>query len=323
IQGVSFFLSDLLSDNLVYFDLATYQGRNFGSVFENVNALGVYINQSRRLNWGLGAFRSKGSNYDGLQTVAYEETSTGVLGLLRYPFSAYTRVEGAMVVEHSDRTDFSPPFNEPRRVGWLASHYLSLVHGNSLWLPTGPIDGGRVSVTAGITSDFSNARFDSYSLSGDWRYYHRLGRRSAYAIRTLGFYSGGDRPTRINIGGTTALRGYPYYGFIVGSKAYMFNQELRFPLLDYLTLGFPVGDVRFPEVQGAFFLDLGKAWFDRDERRALLGSWGVSFRWPLGPLAVLRLDWGRRFSDNNFQGYGLSPDQRDRSFLSVFFGYNY
>jgi hypothetical protein len=43
----------------------------------------------------------------------------------------------------------------------------------------------------------------------------------------------------------------------------------------------------------------------------------------LGPLAVLRLDMGRRFSDEGFQGYGLSPNQRGAGFVSFFFGYNY
>jgi hypothetical protein len=43
----------------------------------------------------------------------------------------------------------------------------------------------------------------------------------------------------------------------------------------------------------------------------------------LGPLAVLRLDVGRRFSSDDFRGYGLSLDQRDGDFVSFFFGYNY
>ena len=40
-------------------------------------------------------------------------------------------------------------------------------------------------------------------------------------------------------------------------------------------------------------------------------------------LAVLRLDVGRRFSNNDFVGYSLSPTQRDGGFVSFFFGYNY
>ena len=115
-------------------------------------------------------------------------------------------------------------------------------------------------------------------MSGDVRRYLRLGSRSAWALRAYGFYSGGDRPRRTNIGGTTALRGYPQFGYILGSSAWMANQEVRFPLLTHLTLGTPLGDLDFPEIQGAFFTDVGKASFESSDDRAVLGSYGISFR---------------------------------------------
>jgi WD40 repeat protein len=322
-QGISFLMSDLLSDNLLYGSIGSFQGRRLGSVFANISASTIYVNQQRRLNWGLGAFRTRSRNYEGDLVVAYEELAYGALGLLRYPLSRFSRVEGTAVLEHSDRVDFTLTVDEPRRVGWIASNYLSFVHDNSLWIPSGPIDGGRLSVTGGISSDFTNSRFDSYLLSGDWRRYLRLGRRSAYAIRAFGFYSGGDRPRRVNIGGTLGLRGYPEFGYIVGTRAYMLNQEIRFPVLTHLTLGTPLGDIDFPEIQAGFFGDVGKAVLHQDSERALLGSWGISFRLALGPFAVLRLDLGRRFSDGNFRGYSLDRSQRDADFVHFFFGYNY
>jgi hypothetical protein len=322
-QGIAFLMSDLLGDNLVFGSVGSFQGRRLGSLFENISASAIYINRERRLNWGLGAFRTKSRNLEGDLAVAYEETAAGALGLLRYPLNRFSRVEGTVVVEHSDRVDFTLPVDEPRRVGWIASHFLSFVHDNSLWIASGPIDGRRFSFTAGISSDFTNSRFDSYVLSGDWRRYFRLGSRSTYALRAYGFYSGGDRPRRINIGGTLGLRGYPEFGYIVGTRAYMLNQELRFPLLTHLTLGTPFGDIDFPEIQGGLFVDVGKALMHQESNRALLGSYGVSFRLALAPLAVLRLDLGRRFTDRGYQGYSLSRDQREPGFLRFFFGYNY
>jgi outer membrane protein assembly factor BamA len=103
----------------------------------------------------------------------------------------------------------------------------------------------------------------------------------------------------------------------------MFNQELRFPLLNHLTIGFPFGDLDLPEIQGALFTDLGKATFETSPNRATLGSYGISFRLAVAPLAVLRLDVGRRFSNDRFRGYGLDRDQRDGGFVSFFFGTNY
>jgi WD40 repeat protein len=322
-QGIFFVASDMLGDNLLFGSVSSYQGRRLGSIFSNLSGTAVYLNQSRRVNWGLGAFRTKSRNFEGDNVIAYDETAYGVIGLLRYPLTRFTRIEGTTVLEHSDRVDFTLPVDEPRRVGWIASHYLSYVRDNSLWLASGPIDGGRFSVTAGVSSDFSNSRFDGYLVSGDWRHYFRMGRQSAWALRAFGYYSGGDRPRRVNIGGTTGLRGYPQFGYIVGSQAFLFNQEIRFPLLTHLTIGTPIGDLTFPQIQGALFTDLGKAVFSTTSDRGLLGSYGISFRLALGPLTVLRLDVGRRFSNNGFVGYSLSPNQRDAGFVSFFFGYNY
>ena len=322
-QGIAFLMSDLLGDNLIFGSIGSFQGRRLGSVFENINATAIYLNRQRRLNWGVGAFRTKGRNFEGENVVAYNETATGGIGLLRYPLSRFNRIEGTVVVEHSDRFDFTLPVDEPRRVGWIASHYLSYVHDNSLWIPSGPIDGTRFSFTAGISSDFTNSRFDSYLLSGDWRRYFRMGRHSTYAVRALGFYSGGDRPRRINVGGTVGIRGYPQFGHILGSHAFMLNQELRFPVLTHLTVGTPFGDVDFPEIQAGLFVDVGKATFPSVDERALLGSYGLSLRLAIAPLAVLRLDMGRRFTDGDYAGYSLSGEQKKPGFVSFFFGYNY
>ncbi len=322
-QGAAILLSDLLNDHLIFGSISSYQGSGFGSLFDNINANAIYINQSQRLNWGVGAFRHQGANFEGDRSVAYDEETVGAMGLLRYPLSRYNRVEASMVVEYSDRFDFTLPVAEPRREGLITSHFVSFVRDNSLWTLTGPIDGGRLAVTAGISSDFTNSRFDSFLLSADWRKYFRLGSKSAYAIRAIGFYSGGDRPRRIYMGGTSAMRGYPLYGRIVGSRAFMVNQELRFPLLDYLTFGTPLGPVRFPEMQAAVFFDIGKAWFAQNTDRAVLGSVGVGLRWALWPFAVVRLDVGRRFSTDDFRGYSLTRDETTPGFVSFWFGFNY
>jgi hypothetical protein len=322
-QGAVFVMSDVLGDHMLFGSLGSFQGRRLGSILSNINASAVYLNLSRRVNWGIGAFRTKGRNFEGDRIVAYDETAYGALGIIRYPLSRFSRVEGTFIAEHSDRVDFTLPVDQPRRVGWIASHLLSFVHDNSLWVNSGPIDGGRLSITAGLSNDFTNSRFDSYLVSADWRRYLRLGRRSAWALRGYGFYSGGDRPRRTNIGGTLSLRGYPQFGYIVGSQALMANQEVRFPLLNRLTLGTPLGDLTFPEIQAALFTDLGKATFETSSDRATLGSYGISFRMALGPLAVLRFDVGRRFSSDDFRGYGLAADQRDAGFVSFFFGHNY
>jgi hypothetical protein len=321
-QGFVFVMSDLLEDNQLYASIGSFQGRQLGSLVANISANAVYVNQARRLNWGVGAFRTTGRNFEGDRVVAYQETAAGGLGLIRFPISRFSRVDGVFTFEHSDRTDFTLPVDEPRRVGWIASHFLSYVHDASLDVASGPIDGVRYSITTGLSTDFTNSRFDSYLVSGDWRRYLRLGQRSTWALRAYGFYSGGDRPHRTNIGGSLYLRGYPIFGYIVGTQAYMFNHELRFPILTHLTLGTPFGDMQFPEIQGAFYTDIGKATFAHFSRD-YIGSYGISFRMAFGPLAVLRLDVGRRFSGDNFRGYALDRDQRKPSYVTFFIGPNF
>jgi outer membrane translocation and assembly module TamA len=100
------------------------------------------------------------------------------------------------------------------------------------------------------------------------------------------------------------------------------NVEYRFPLTDFLTIGFPFGAARFPGVQGALFVDYGRAWSRTTTSRGVLGSSGLGLRMPIGPPLVLRLDIGYRLGAPNLALYGL-PSARQRRFVDFFFGFNY
>jgi hemolysin activation/secretion protein len=90
-----------------------------------------------------------------------------------------------------------------------------------------------------------------------------------------------------------------------------------------VTLGFPFGPVRFPQVQGAFFGDLGQAWYKGSYDSRVLGSAGVGFRMALLPGFVFRVDVGRRYSLGGGPLDGSSGDPYRRRFVDMFFGYNY
>ncbi|HXM38246.1 MAG TPA: hypothetical protein VN908_06250 [Gemmatimonadales bacterium] len=323
-QGAVFLFSDLLSDHMLFVGLSSFQGSGFGNLIDNVNGTAFYLNQSRRINWGMGAFRQRGLFYEGDFNTLFEETSYGAFAQVRYPFTRFRRLVGEYRLERSDRFDlFSNELNEPRRVGWLASNYLSYVKDNTLWLPTGPIDGERYNLTAGLVNDLSHGRFDSWLLSADVRTYLRTSLHSALALRVQGYASGGERPRRINIGGSWGLRGYPRYGYVAGSRAWLVNAEYRFPITDFLTIGFPFGAARFPGVQGALFLDYGRAWSEATTRRGVLGSSGLGLRMPIGPPLVLRLDIGWRLGSRALNFYGLPASSRHARFVDFFFGFNY
>ncbi len=321
--GAAFLFSDLLSDHLVLLAISAAQGTSIGNVFENINGTVFYLNQARRLNWGVGAFRLRGYFSEGDFYDTYFETSTGVFAQLRYPLSRFRRIEGEYRLEYSDRFDLTTGTDvpDPRRVAWLASNYLSYVKDNTLWLSTGPIDGERFHLTGGVVNDVTHGRFDSYVTSVDLRKYVRTSRRGAVAVRALGYFAGGERPRSISIGGTWGIRGYPRYRYIAGTSAWMLNGEWRFPVTDFLALGFPFGIARFPGVQAALFADVGRAWNPGGVERGPVGSAGVGFRMPLGAPLVLRLDLGWRFGSP--AGYGLPPGSRDNEFVDFFFGFNY
>jgi hypothetical protein len=323
-QGAVFLFSDLLSDHLLFLGLSSFQGSGFGNLIDNVNGTAFYLNQSRRINWGVGAFRQRGLFYEGDFNTLFDETSYGVFGQVRYPFTRFRRIVGEYRLERSDRFDlFTEDVDEPRRLGWLASNYLSYVKDNTLWLGTGPIDGERYNLTVGLVNDLSHGRFDSWMLSADVRKYMRTSLHSALALRAQGYVSGGERPRRINIGGSWGLRGYPRYGYVAGTRAWLLNAEYRFPITDFLTIGFPFGAARFPGVQGALFLDYGRAWSESTRRRGVLGSSGLGLRMPIGPPLVLRLDMGYRLRSGDLDFYGLPASTRHTRFVDFFFGFNY
>lgn len=321
--GAALLLSDMLGDRIGFLTASTYVGRDIGGFFQNLNFTSIYFNQSRRVNWGVGAFRAKGYVYEVNRVVDYKETTGGVFGLVRYPLSQFRRAEAMLTLEHSDRFDFTLPVADPHRVGVIATQSLSYVFDNSIWGETGPIEGTRYGVTGSVSSDLSNGGFDGWFVSGDWRSYFRTTRQSGYAIRGLGYYAGGDRPRRINIGGSLGLRGFPWYGYVSGSKAWMVNQEFRFQVFDRMLFGVPFADLTLPGIQAAPFWDLGAATTPGSLPGPTLESRGISWRMGLGPFAVLRLDWGKRWVHGDPAIYGLEPRYRKGGFVAFFFGYNY
>jgi hypothetical protein len=332
-QGAAFLLSDMLSDHQVYVSIMSFQeGNTLGSLVNDINATAVYFNRARRLNWGLGAFRTRGLFYTSDFNQVFEESAYGGLVDLRYPLSRFSRIEAQFRMAYSDRTDFtlpSDPFSVgfPHRRGVVTSNYLSFVHDNSLWLATGPIDGSFTQLTSGIVNDLQNGRLDSWLLTADLRRYLRTSLHTAVAVRGLAFYSGGERPERITIGGSWAVRGYPQYSYLAGDRALMANVEWRFPLTNYLSIGSPLGEIRFPGVQGALFTDLGRAWSEQATERGWLGSYGLGLRMSLfGPL-ILRLDMGWRYSLGNVEAYALPLNYPVNSggngFVALWFGYDY
>ncbi|MBI4513808.1 MAG: PD40 domain-containing protein [Gemmatimonadetes bacterium] len=332
-QGAQLLATDMLGNHILFLGLSSQQvADNVSDLLDSFSGQLLYLNLSRRLNWGVGGFRFSGRFVDRAFRNVFDEQTHGGYFLASYPFSKFRRIELATVVERSDRKDAfdiipflsvdQPPDTiDLTRKGTIVSNFLSYVFDNSLWLPTGPVDGMRLNLTGGLVTDLSAARAENYILRVDARRYFRTSLRSAYAVRVFGYYSDGAIPGRTTLGGTHSLRLYPRFG-LFGSRAWLLSQEWRFPLTNRITIGFPFGDLTFPSIQSAFFFDLAQIWLEGQEPSGVWGSWGTSFRMPLGAPLVLRLDVGRRFTLGNLptesflEGFGGTK-------VDFFFGYNY
>lgn len=306
-EGLQAVLSDVMGNHLIFFNLAntTFSTTDF---LRNFSTAVTYVNLTRRLNYGLTAFHLSGDFYDTLDFPFFEQRS-GVSAFLSYPLSKFQRIDTSVSVSYAETDRVSVDF---QRKGAVGAHSVSLVRDNTLWIPTGPIDGHRFNLTAGLTMNLSTAEPENTVLLGDLRRYFRTGLRSTYAVRLQGRWSEGNNPEFYWLGGSHSIRTFDRRA-ITGKRSLLLNQELRFPLVRGLAIGLPMGNLEFPGIEGAFFLDAGSAWNERWPP-PWSGAYGVGFRMSFGGFMVMRLDVGRR---TDFESFGKQTHTR------FFIGWDY
>lgn len=305
VGGFQTALTDVLGDHQYFFLLANNADTK-DEFLQSFNVAVSYFNRENRLNYGYGAYHLFYDYNDPVEG-PIEERQIGVAGYLAYPLSKFRRIESSLYLRHSDRASILTD----TRKAVLATQFLSLVHDNSLWDISGPIDGWRFMLTAGYTADLSNFRSFNRLVIADARKYFRLGRYSAFAMRLMGHFSSGHEPQRRYFGGSWDLRGYDRRD-VYARNVVLASNELRFPLIDALFVGFPVADLGFQAIRGALFFDAGNAW--EEEFGRMEGSLGLGARVALGYLVVLRFDWARR---TDFR----TIDKKTR--FEFFFGWNF
>ena len=308
--GALFTLSDLLSDDKYVFLLYnTAEIRN--DILSNFNVALTRINSEHRTNYGYGIFHFSGRRYDIRESdeFFYERSFGGVFSLL-YPFSKFQRLETSVSIANSDKELVDGLLT---RKSLLVTNTISFVHDNSLWGPTGPLDGSRFRFLIGYTSDIKYSNVNYYSLIADYRYYFRLAFRSSIAFRASIFYNDGKEARRYFAGGSWDLRGWPRFG-IRGEKLWLSSVELRYPLIDQFAIKFPFLGVGFSNIRGALFFDAGNAW-DTNYGETL-GSIGTGLRVNFLGFITFRYDIGKKI-ERNFTK--LQP----KLFYQFFFGWDF
>lgn len=308
--GAILTLSDLLGDDK--YDFLIFNSAQVQSEFlKSFNIVLQKINLSNRTNYGYGIFHFSGRRYDVRDAdLFYFERSFGGYFGMSYPLSKFQRIEATLTVANSDKEVIEGVIE---RKALLVSNSLSYVIDNSLWGPSGPVDGIRTKILLGYTGDVKFSNVNYFSVIADYRHYFRLGFLSTIALRTSLYYNEGKEARRYLIGGSWDLRGYPLWS-IRGEKAWVGSAEIRFPLIDEINLRLPFVNIGFGGIRGALFFDAGGAW---DQKYIeTLGSVGFGFRINLFGLLVLRYDIGKRI-EQNFTKF------QPRLFYQFFFGWDF
>ncbi len=303
--GAQLAFTDILGNDQYY--IMIYNNARVASEFwKSFNVALTKISLEKRVNWAVSLYRFAGYYYYPGDAYFYEQRAGGLL-TFSYPFSQFTRISYSQNLAYSDRDWF---FGKRRRA-YLTSNFISFVNDNSIWGPSGPIDGQRINITFGNTYDFVYSNVNYLTGLIDLRKYFRLGLRSAYAVRLLSLFNEGREATEYYFGGSWDLRLYSRWS-LHGRRIFLISQELRFPLIDQLGIQFPVAALRFSGIRGALFLDAGNAW--NNKWPGFLGSFGFGVRLNLGNVLVLRLDIGRK---TDFKSIGKS------TISQFFFGWDF
>ena len=286
--GAQIAFTDVLGNDQ-YHILIYNNARTSQEFLKSFNFALTKVSLEKRMNYAVGMFRYAGRYFNYDEAFFYEDRVGGFLAL-SYPLSQFMRLQYSTSFSYLDKDRFG----SRRFFSYLYSNYFSFVKDNSLWSPSGPIDGQRLNITFGNTFDIQNSNVSYYSIIADYRHYIRLSLRSAYAVRLLYLRNEGWEARRFYFGGSWDLRGY--HNWSIRSNQILFmSHELRFPFIDMLGIRFPFGTLGFNSIRSALFFDacsLGPQ--DRgNPNHILLGSFGIGFRITPIPYFVLRLDVGK------------------------------
>ncbi|HTY38405.1 MAG TPA: BamA/TamA family outer membrane protein [Bacteroidota bacterium] len=308
--GAAIAMSDVLGNDQYYFLIYnTAQARS--EFLSSFNIAMSHVSLGRRTNYDYGIFHFAGDRYDLTDpNLFYYERAFGGYFVLSYPLSMFQRIETELTVSNSDKDNYVETI--PRKAVLVSSSF-SFTADNSLWGPTGPMDGSRARLTLAYTTDIRYSNVNYYTILADYRNYWRLSTRSALASRINLWYNDGKEARRFFMGGSWDLRGWPRWE-IRGQKIWFASEELRFPFVDQIGVKFPFGGLSFSSIRGAIYTDVGGAWDTKYDQT--LGSVGTGIRINLGGILVLRYDIGKRIENN------LAKFQKGL-FYQFFFGWDF
>ncbi len=273
-----------------------------GSLEEGDYFLG-YLNQKRRPALGFSLYQYViGYGYGSAPgyPMQYQKRLTRGAGVMAsYPLSHFRRVELSIDGVQERRYDWRCEEIDPQGLwacGWRHEHrdrafvapQMAFVHDSALFGSTGPLSGRRARIASSVLIGQRSAR----TLEIDHRVYWNIRKRCALAWRVVMAGEWGPDREPLAFGGPYSLHGYTDRP-ISGTQIAFTNLELRFPFVDRLEIAWPLR-LGVYGIRGAAFFDLGGAWDDPEDFRAVRSGKGEgSFR-----LEDLRAACGLRVAVN-------------------------
>lgn len=295
---------------------------NFFYDFRNSDYMLSYFYLPHRIDFGIGGYHNAYFLWSYPHGII-RDRNWGLNLYLSRPFNRYQRLDGGINFMGIDRSFLEIEASPSHRRIFMTS--LSWIKDTSVW-GLEPVNGSRSSYGITYSPGIAGANgVDFMTLRFDQRNYFKIARDYSFAVRWTAGFSTGKHPQRFYLGGVPnwinrsfhqgmrivdvddiyfasfemPLRGANYYQ-LEGNRFSILNLEFRFPLIQHLLLGWPL-PLGFKNIRGAFFADIGTAWY-RDEQRKL--------RWlQQTPAGELKLN-----AEHSFFGYGFGI----RTHLGIF-----
>lgn len=272
-----FSISDVLGNHRLLI------GANIIRDFQNSDLMFSYQFLKNRLDWGMVGYQYVNFYASTFGTVRFINRGAGMFA--SYPLSRFRRIDAGLRYFNIKEDFLSFGSLEIDNFSILMPT-LSYTKDNTIWGYTGPADGNRFYIGVNGSPKIGNGGKDFVTTNMDYRRYFQLGNDYSLALRLSGGASFGKNPTLFIMGGVdnwlnykfnqkidavsipdyflsswmTPLRSGNLYQ-MVGTRAALFNMELRFPFIQYLIAKFPL-NIGFSNIQGLGFVDVGSAWTD-------------------------------------------------------------
>jgi hypothetical protein len=244
-----------------------------------------------------------------------------------YPLNITERISNTSTIIHSNANSedffegtpyeilYRPEVLPDYKKGFRLSDIVSYTKDNMFYSWQGPVEGHGYKLN--LRTKFKpklEGMLASVSLSGDARFYKKLGGFGVAGIKVAGGFGGGKEAEKFGVGNILTLKGYGtnVFGLVpefFGKGYYLFNAEIsQIPLIEGLIIP---GKKIFPGIYGSLYFNMGNAFNNLTKIRKPKVSIGFGLHsYFILPLSVyFSIPFGRK--------------EGKRGRIQAFMGYNF